>query len=148
MSSRNTTSGASFEDIVGASLKRSCKANALTATAQVNIGEKPDGGNHIVDWQLTSNTKRSKKKVLVSCKYQEVSGTAQDKITYEVVKLATAMKNDPSITHSFIVLGGKGWSSGMKDFVTTDLVSDWFPKFEDKITICDIDSFMGTLINV
>lgn len=139
---RDTTTGSDYEDIVELCIKRSCERNKLEARSQSVIGEKPGGGKHRVDWEiykLDSPDIRG----LISCKFQSTSGTAEEKIAYEVIKLLHAMKIDSRYVKSWIIMGGNGWSEGIRKFTKSEL-SEWIPEMKGKIAIMTTDQ----LINV
>ena len=84
---------------------------------------------------------------MISCKYQGTSGTAEEKIAYEVIKLLHAMKVDPRFVKSWIVMGGDGWSSGMRSFVKSEL-KVWIPSMENKISILTTDQLLNTSLEI
>lgn len=60
---------------------------------QVYIGQRPGGGRHIVDvlaWNDRGDT------FLISLKWQQVSGTAEQKVPFEVICLAEAVRQGPT----------------------------------------------------
>lgn len=132
---RDTTTGSDFEDIVSKAVVRSGKKNNFTGYPQQNVGKKPGGGNHVVDWELVDNDDENIRG-LISCKYQGTSGTAEEKIGYEVIKLLHTMSIDPRYKHGWIAMGGDGWSQGMRKFVLEELPK-WIPGMAGKITIVD-----------
>lgn len=142
MGSRDTTTGSSYEAIIEMCIKRSCEKNALTAVPQSIVGEKPGGGKHRVDWEIF-RTNNPDFRGLISCKYQGTSGTAEEKIAYEVIKLLHAMKIDNRFKKGWIIMGGEGWSSGMREFVNKHLV-DWVPAMTGKIEILTTDQLIST----
>lgn len=128
---RDTTTGADYEEIVERCIRRSCTKRSLTANPQVTIGVKPGGGNHRIDWELVADEDH---RALVSCKTQTVGGTAEEKVAYEVIKLLHAMNIDPRYKHAWLVLGGSGWSAGMKRFIAEELPK-WLPAMTGRITV-------------
>jgi hypothetical protein len=130
---RDTTTGSAFEGVIEAAIKRSCEKFNMNANSQVNIGEKPGGGKHRIDWELVDKDDDNLRG-LVSCKTQSTSGTAEEKIAYEVIKLLHTMKIDSRYHHAWIVLGGTGWSHSMKKFVQNELIH-WVPAMENRVTI-------------
>jgi hypothetical protein len=50
------------------------------------------------------------KRFLVSLKRQQVSGTTEQKVPFEVISLADAVTKD-GFTKAYLVLGGEGWTS-------------------------------------
>ncbi len=71
---------------------------------QVCIGERLGGGSHFVDIVA----EKGGDKFLISMKWQQVSGTAEQKVPFEVICLEEALKTG-SYHRAFIVLGGDGW---------------------------------------
>ena len=141
MASRDTTTGSNYEAIIEMCIKRSCEKNQLTAVPQATVGEKPGGGKHRVDWEIY-RTSSPDFRGLISCKYQGTSGTAEEKIAYEVIKLLHAMKIDPRFKKAWIIMGGEGWSSGMREFVNSHL-TEWIPEMSGKIEILTTDQLIS-----
>ncbi len=130
---RDTSTGSDFEKLIEIAIKRSCDQNNLTALSQVTVGEKPGGGKHRVDWEIFY-TDNPNIRGLISCKIQNTSGTAEEKIVYEVIKLLHTMNDDPRYIHSWIVMGGTGWSASMKNFIDKQLKA-WLPAMGNRVTI-------------
>lgn len=146
MASRDTTTGSSYEAIIEMCIKRSCEKNNLDAVGQAKIGTKPGGGRHRVDWEIIDK-QNSSRRGLVSCKYQGTSGTAEEKLAYEVIKLLYAMKVDPRYKKSWIIMGGEGWSTGMREFVRSHL-SDWIPEMKGKVEILTTDQLISADLSI
>ena len=121
-------------------IKRSCEKNQLTAVPQATVGDKPGGGKHRVDWEIY-RTSEPDYRGLISCKYQGTSGTAEEKIAYEVIKLLHTMKTDARYRRSWIIMGGDGWSPGMKTFVHLEL-QDWIPEMKNRVEILSTDQLI------
>ena len=138
---RDTTTGSDYEDIVELCIKRSCERNKLEARSQSIIGEKPGGGKHRVDWEIYKLSDPNVRG-LISCKFQSTSGTAEEKIAYEVIKLLHAMKIDQRFVKSWIIMGGDGWSSGMRNFAQRHL-TEWIPAMSGKIEIITTDQLIN-----
>lgn len=79
---------------------------------KVNIGQRLGLGRHFVDAVAES----AGAKYLISLKWQQVSGTAEQKVPFEVICLADAIK-DGEYDGAYLVLGGDGWS--LRDFYTS-----------------------------
>ncbi len=142
MAQRDTTTGSNYEAVIEMCIKRSCEKNDLSAISQATVGEKPGGGKHRVDWEIYRNTDPASRG-LISCKFQGTSGTAEEKIAYEVIKLLHAMKIDTRYKKSWIIMGGDGWSSGMRSFVNNHL-SEWIPSMIHKVEILTTDQLLNT----
>lgn len=146
MGSRDTTTGSNYEAIIEMCIRRSCEKNGLEAISQTNIGTKPGGGKHRVDWEIIDKQDPSSRG-LISCKYQGTSGTAEEKMAYEVIKLLYTMKVDPRYKKSWIIMGGEGWSAGMREFIKNHL-SEWIPGMRDKVEILTTDQLINTNLNL
>lgn len=140
MVQRDTTTGSNYEAIIELCIKRSCDKNGLTSVSQALVGHKPGGGKHRVDWEIFRTVDPSVRG-LISCKYQGTSGTAEEKVAYEVIKLLHAMKIDSRYKKSWIIMGGEGWSPGMRSFVREHL-EDWIPQMKNRVTILTTDQLI------
>jgi len=146
MGSRDTTTGSNYEAIIEMCIRRSCEKNGLEAISQTNIGTKPGGGKHRVDWEIIDK-KDPNSRGLISCKYQGTSGTAEEKMAYEVIKLLYTMKVDSRYKKSWIIMGGEGWSTGMREFIKNHL-SEWIPGMRDKVEILTTDQLINSNLNL
>jgi hypothetical protein len=84
MSPRNTTTGGVLEAMIIPALKR----GGYTYLTQQIIGERFGGGRHFADVVA----EKEGQKYLVSLKWQQVSGTAEQKVPFEVICLAEAVR--------------------------------------------------------
>jgi hypothetical protein len=73
--------------------------------AQVRIGKRIGGGTHKVD----AVASKDGRVVLVSLKWQQVGGTAEQKVLFEIICLAEAVRSG-ECQAAYLVLGGEGWS--------------------------------------
>jgi hypothetical protein len=146
MASRDTTTGSHYESIIEMCIKRSCEKNNLEAIGQAIVGIKPGGGKHRVDWEIIDKSDKNSRG-LISCKYQGTSGTAEEKMAYEVIKLLHAMKLDPRYKKSWIIMGGEGWSPGMREFIKNHL-GEWIPEMKESIHILTTDQLLQNGINL
>ena len=79
---------------------------------QALIGYRPGGGRHKVDVLATDEQDRN---FLISLKWQQVSGTAEQKVPFEAICLADALRTGKGKYYrAYLVLGGTGWS--LRDF--------------------------------
>lgn len=143
---RNTTTGKEYEAIVEMCISRSCGTNNLEAKSQSYVGAKPGGGKHKVDWEIIDRSDDSRR-ALLSCKTQNKSGTAEEKIAYEVIKLVHAMVSDPRYKHAWIVLGGSGWSPGIRKFAKESL-ADYVPLMRGRVSIISTDELISMNLNI
>ena len=112
MTPRNTNTGGVLEAMVLPALER----GHYTYEKQVRVGERCGGGVHKVDALAAKGAKR----ILVSLKWQQVHGTAEQKVPFEVMCLADAIQTGHA-DRAYLVLGGDGWT--LRDyFVSGQLV--------------------------
>jgi hypothetical protein len=103
MPPRDTRTGGVLESMVLPALKRGGYHYAI----QVHIGNRLGGGKHIVDVVAGDEDGRS---FLISVKWQQTSGTAEQKVPFEVICLAEAVRDNPErYERAYVVLGGPGW---------------------------------------
>lgn len=130
MARRNTTTGAVLETMILPALKNA----GYHHRRQVNIGRRLGGGGVQLIDALAWNDDTT---FLISLKWQQTSGTAEQKVPFEVICLADAVRSDQrefgrvycadcyelhatEAMHglrSYLVLGGEGWS--LRDFYTS-----------------------------
>jgi hypothetical protein len=97
---RDTGTGAVLEQMVLPALAK----GGYSYKSQIHIGKRFGGGSHFVDIIAEKGDDR----FLISMKWQQVSGTAEQKVPFEVICLEEALKTG-DYRRAFIVLGGDGW---------------------------------------
>lgn len=103
MARRNTRTGDVQEQMVIPALT----LGGYQSQRRVNVGTRLGGGNHLVD---VLAVREDGAQILVSLKWQQVSGTAEQKIPFEVICLAHTLRTTPEAFESaYLVLGGDGW---------------------------------------
>src|SRR5579864_8486516 len=107
MSPRNTTTGGVLEAMVLPALTR----GGYTYQVQQKIGARFGGGVHIVD----VIAEKDGFKYLISMKWQQVSGTAEQKVPFEIICLAQEVISG-KFNKAYLVLGGEGWK--LRSFYT------------------------------
>jgi len=105
---RDTRTGGVLEAMVLPALKR----GGYTYETQVKIGKRPGGGTHKVD----AVAEKGGERILVSLKWQQVGGTAEQKVPFEVICLAEEVRGG-QFQKAYLVLGGDGWT--LRDFYTS-----------------------------
>jgi hypothetical protein len=110
---RNTNTGAVLEAMILPTLAR----GGYTCEQQVVVGTRCGGGVHKVDAVATRDGRR----VLVSLKWQQTGGTAEQKVPFEVMCLADAVRAGHA-DHAYLVLGGDGWK--LRDYYTSGALAD------------------------
>ena len=109
----NTRTGGVLEAMILPALDR----GGYQHQAQVAIGDRMGCGKHIVDVVA----EKDERKFLVSVKWQQVSGTAEQKVPFEVMCLADAVTAGHAV-RAFLVLGGDGWK--LRDYFTSGKLSE------------------------
>lgn len=109
------------------------------------MADKPGGGDHLIDCLVTGGATGTTD-LLVSCKTQNVGGTAEEKIPYEVIKLMSALHDHPELygNRAVLIMEGQGWSPTMRTFVENHL-AEWVPGAGQQVTIYrDAEKFVRT----
>ncbi|HEX9504363.1 MAG TPA: PD-(D/E)XK nuclease superfamily protein [Patescibacteria group bacterium] len=132
MSPRDTGTGRVLEEMVLPSLRR---GGYTYPNGPQNIGARFGGGAHYVDVIAEKNGER----VLVSLKWQQVAGTAEQKVPFEVICLAEAVIAGP-FTKAYLVLGGEGWK--LRSFYTSGGLSKQLVH-ADKVEILTLEGFIA-----
>lgn len=106
-----------------------------TWNVQVNIGQRLGCGQHNIDVVAVKDGR----KLLISMKWQQVSGTAEQKVPFEVICLLDAL-SDGQYSKAYVVLGGEGWS--LRNFYTSGGLEK-FLKHGDQVDILTLESFVA-----
>ena len=110
---RNTNTGGVLEAMIVRALAR----GGYACESQVTVGTRCGGGIHKVDVVATKNGRRT----LVSMKWQQTAGTAEQKVPFEVMCLADAVRAQHA-ARAFLVLGGDGWK--LRDYYTSGALAE------------------------
>jgi hypothetical protein len=113
MTPRNTNTGGVLEAMVLPALERGHYGHET----QVIVGTRCGGGTHKVDALARKGTDT----ILVSMKWQQTGGTAEQKVPFEVMCLADAVRAGHA-QRAYLVLGGDGWS--LRDYYTSGQLAD------------------------
>ena len=105
---RDTSTGWVLEQMVLPALQR----GEYECRVQVDVGARLGHGRHFVDAVVEKDGVR----ILVSVKWQQTSGTAEQKVPFEVMCLAEALRT-PDFARAYLVLGGEGWK--LRPFFTS-----------------------------
>lgn len=112
--SAGTRTGATLEVTVEAVLT----TNSYAVYKQQIVGTKPGGGRHKAD---IVGMRPNGSKFLVSLKWQQTAGSAEEKIPFEVIKLLHALReNRDRFDKAYIVVGGNGFSPGLVEFYLSE----------------------------
>ena len=114
MTKRNTNTGAVLEAMILPALTR----GDYTCRQQVSTGSRLGSkGRHFVD----AIASKDGVDVLISLKWQQTSGTAEQKVPFEVMCLAEVVRAG-SAHRAYLVLGGDGWT--LRDYYVSGALSD------------------------
>ncbi len=128
---RNTRTGGVLEAMVLPALDQ----GKYTWKVQVNIGQRLGCGQHFVDVVADKDGR----KVLISMKWQQVSGTAEQKVPFEVICLLEAIASGP-YEKAYLVLGGEGWTP--RNFYTSGGLKKYLDHDQD-VEIITLESFVA-----
>ena len=115
---RNTRTGQVLEQMVLPALEM----GGYEIEKQVRLTDRLGGGRHYGDIVASKDGER----ILISLKWQQTSGTAEQKVPYEFMCLADVLSRDPNIHRAYIVIGGEGWTkhsfflNELNEWVNTD----------------------------
>lgn len=109
-----------------------------TYKTQVNIGTRIGGSRHVVDVVASDDQGRN---WLVSLKWQQVSGTAEQKVPFEAISLAKAIsESEGTYEKAYIVLGGPGWK--LRDFYVSGDLHQYL-RYGNLVDIMSLESFVA-----
>src|SRR5437773_9038511 len=131
MTPRNTRTGGVLEQMVLPALDQ----GGYVYNVQVKIGQRLGCGQHLVDVIAEKNARR----ILISMKWQQVSGTAEQKVPFEVICLLEALESG-NYGKAYLVLGGEGWT--LRNFYVGDGLKSYLA-YADKVEILTLESFVG-----
>ena len=129
--SRNTRTGNVLERMLLPALEQ----GGYSYRVQEKLGKRFGIGSHIVDAVAEKNGKQ----ILISVKWQQVSGTAEQKVPFEVLCLLEAMENGP-YQKAYLVLGGEGWT--LRKFYTSGGLAKYL-SYVDRMEILTLESFVA-----
>ncbi|MGH6634664.1 MAG: PD-(D/E)XK nuclease superfamily protein, partial [Gammaproteobacteria bacterium] len=130
MSPGNTRTGGVLERMVLPALDQ----GGYSYRVQVKLGQRLGCGNHFVD----AVAEKDGRTFLVSVKWQQVSGTAEQKVPFEVICLVEAMEAG-HYDRAYVVLGGEGWK--LRGFYTGGGLKKYL-KDADKVEVLTLESFV------
>jgi hypothetical protein len=129
--SRNTRTGSVLERMVLPALEQ----GGYSYRVQAKLGRRFGIGSHIVD----AVVEKDGCQFLVSVKWQQVSGTAEQKVPFEVICLLEAIACGV-YQKAYLVLGGEGWT--LRDFYTSDGLAKYLA-YDQKVEIVTLERFVA-----
>jgi len=134
MSPRDTRTGAVLEQMIIPALTR----GGYKFEKQVNIGLRPGGKKHIIDVLVKKSDNNI---ILISLKWQQVQGTAEQKVPFEVICLADALLTNPDkYKKAYLVLGGDAWT--LREFYISGGLKKYL-NFSELVQIVSLEKFIA-----
>ena len=128
---RDTRTGKDMEAFIRIALER----GGYEYQEQVLVTNRLGGGRHYADFLASLNGEC----ILVSAKWQQTSGTAEQKVPYEYMCLAHVLSESPDIHRAYIVLGGDGWTK--HEFYLNEL--DGWVATEEFVDVVRLEGFIA-----
>ncbi|HMH43087.1 MAG TPA: PD-(D/E)XK nuclease superfamily protein [Pyrinomonadaceae bacterium] len=128
---RDTRTGGVLEAMILPSLAR----GGYEHRVRVKIGQRLGCGSHYVD----AIAEKDGRKLLISSKWQQSGGTAEQKIPFEVICLVEALQTG-EYGKAYIVLGGEGWT--LRKFYTSGVLSKYIRGAEN-VEIMSLEGFVA-----
>jgi hypothetical protein len=111
------------------------------AQSQLNIGQRIGGGRHMADVVASKNSED----IIVSLKWQQTSGTAEQKVPFEVICLIEAIEDKANNAEkAYLVLGGGGWK--LREFYTGGGLDKYINQ-TDLVKIVTLEEFVAIANN-
>ena len=131
MSPGSTRTGGVLERMILPALEE----GGYTYEKQVQLGKRLGIGRHIVD----AIAEKDGRKILISLKWQQVSGTTEQKVPFEIICLLEALDAGQH-DKAYLVLGGEGWS--LRNFYTTGGLKRFLVN-SDNVDVVTLEGFVG-----
>lgn len=132
---RDTRTGGVLEQMILPSLER----GGYQHKVRVKIGQRLGCGSHYVDVVA----EKDGRKFLISLKWQQVAGTAEQKIPFEVICLSEALETG-EYTKAYVVLGGEGWT--LRKLYTSGGLTKYL-RGAEKVGIVTLEGFVAKANN-
>lgn len=129
--SRNTRTGSVLERMLLPALEQ----GGYSYRVQEKLGKRFGIGSHVVDAVAEQNGRQ----ILISVKWQQVSGTAEQKVPFEVMCLLEALESGP-YQKAYLVLGGEGWT--FRNFYTSGGL-DKYLSHGNRVEILTLEAFVA-----
>lgn len=134
---RDTGTGGVLESMILPALAKG-KYAFPARTGRTLIGHRPGGGRHYADVVAEDGSGR---RYLISLKWQQTSGTAEQKVPFEVISLLRVLKAQPTAyAKAYLVLGGNRWT--LRDFYVGGGLSEFIPE-SGMIRIVKLEDFIA-----
>ncbi|AEG16006.1 hypothetical protein Desku_2478 [Desulfofundulus kuznetsovii DSM 6115] len=107
---KGTKTGAFWERVIKPVLEIHYSGRFQT---HVPVGNQLFGATYYADFVVQDDTGG----IIVSAKWQQVPGTAEQKLLYEIASLISIIQNSDKYRRAYVVLGGTGFSKGARSFL-------------------------------
>ena len=105
---------------------------------QVVVGRKPNGTLYKADVVAVSPAGH---RYIISLKWQQTPGTAEEKVPYEVISLMHILRTQAgAYRKAYLVLGGPGWS--LREFYVSGGLRPYIA-YEGAVDIVDFERFVA-----
>jgi hypothetical protein len=131
MSPGSTRTGGVLERMILPALDQ----GGYTYETQVLLGRRLGLSKHVVD----AVARKDGRSVLISLKWQQVSGTAEQKVPFEIICLLEALQTG-QYEKAYLVLGGEGWT--LRTFYTAGGLKPFLIS-PDKVDVVTLEGFVG-----
>lgn len=134
MAPRDTRTGGVLERMVLPALEQ----GGYSYTTQTQIGVRLGGGKHLVDVIASDAIGRN---YLISLKWQQTAGTAEQKVPFEVICLAEAIISaEGTYSGAYVVLGGGGWK--LREFYIGGGLNRHL-SYAEKVRVVSLEEFVA-----
>lgn len=131
MSPGSTRTGGVLEAMILPALQQ----GGYAYVTQVLLGKRLGIGRHMVD----AVAEKDGRKILISLKWQQVSGTAEQKVPFEIICLLEALQLGEH-QKAYLVLGGEGWT--LRNFYTSGGLKPFLVN-SDKVDVVTLEGFVA-----
>jgi hypothetical protein len=129
---RDTGTGGVLESMTLLPLQR----GGYVVKTQVVIGKRIGGRDHRIDIVA----EKDGRSLLISLKWQQVDGTVEQKVPFETICLADALRALPQYSAAYLVLGGEGWT--LREFYTGGGLGKYL-KDAERVKVVTLESFIA-----
>jgi len=94
---------------------------------------------------LLVHDRGSGRRIVVSLKWQQVAGTAEQKIPFEVIALLQLLESR-ACDDAYLVLGGTGWTPQLREFYLSGGLCRFIPE-ANRVKIVELEEFIKLVNN-
>ena len=113
------------------------KFNSYTYEKQIFIGNQLFNNRYKADFVINDS-------IIVSLKWQQVSGTAEQKVIYEIASLIKIIAESSKYNIAYLVIGGNGFSVNAKEYLFNQKHKEMF-KNGDLVKSISVEDFIAKL---